>query len=48
MGPEVAPIGALIEQIRFADDPPVEGTGPSAFSRNINEINGFLDLSSRV
>jgi hypothetical protein len=24
MGPEVAPIGALIEEIRFADDSPVE------------------------
>src|SRR5882672_4627606 len=27
MGPEVAPIGALIEEIRFADDSPVERTG---------------------
>ena len=27
MGPEVAPIGALIEEIRFADDSPVEGEG---------------------
>ena len=52
MGPEVAPIGALIEEIRFADDSPVEGEGfePSVprLRRSFGAAGGRSDAAGDV
>jgi hypothetical protein len=42
MGPEVAPIGALIEEIRFADDSPAEGTG---FEPSVPRRDGIFETA---